>query len=63
MGLAIPAASMDNNRRRAPKFAASSEKPLGDWNVYEIYCRAGAIEDLKTEVALRRLQEQLKLNG
>jgi hypothetical protein len=44
MGLDIPAAPMDNNRKRAPKFAASSEKPLGDWNTYEIFCRADTIE-------------------
>lgn len=44
MGLDIPAAPMDNNRKRAPKFAPSSEKPLGDWNTYEIFCRADTIE-------------------
>ena len=44
MGLDIPAAPMDNNRKRAPKLAASSEKPLGEWNTYEIYCRGDTIE-------------------
>ena len=44
MGLDIPAAPMDNNRKRAPKFAASSEKPLGEWNTYEIYSRGDTIE-------------------
>lgn len=44
MGLDIPAAPMDNNRKRAPKFAASSEKPHGDWNTYEIFCRGDTIE-------------------
>ena len=44
MGLDIPAAPMDNNRKRAPKFAASSEKPLNEWNTYEIYCRGDTIE-------------------
>ncbi|HVS53548.1 MAG TPA: DUF1080 domain-containing protein [Opitutaceae bacterium] len=44
MGLDIPAAPMDNNRKRAPKLAASSEKPFGEWNAYDIYCRADTIE-------------------
>ena len=30
MGLDIPAAPLDNKRKRAPKFAASSEKPFGE---------------------------------
>lgn len=44
MGLDIPAAPLDNKRKRAPKFAASSEKPLGAWNTYEIYARGDTIE-------------------
>ncbi len=44
MGLDIPAAPMDNKRKRAPKFAASSEKPFGEWNTYEIFCRGDTIE-------------------
>jgi hypothetical protein len=44
MGLDIPAAPMDNKRKRAPKLAASSEKPLGEWNTYEIFCRGDTIE-------------------
>ncbi|MDB6114084.1 MAG: hypothetical protein JWQ62_1029, partial [Lacunisphaera sp.] len=44
MGLDIPDAPMDNKRKRAPKFAASSEKPLGEWNSYEILCRNDTIE-------------------
>ncbi len=44
MGLDIPAAPLLNQRKRAPKLAASSEKPLGEWNTYEIFCRGDAIE-------------------
>lgn len=44
MGLDIPAAPLDNKRKRAPKFAASSEKPLAEWNTYEIFCRGDTIE-------------------
>ncbi len=44
MGLDIPAAPLDNKRKRAPKFAATSEKPLGEWNTYEIYARGDTIE-------------------
>jgi hypothetical protein len=44
MGLDIPAAPLENNRKRAPKFAATSEKPHGEWNTYEIFCRDDTIE-------------------
>ena len=44
MGLDIPAAPMDNKRKRAPKLAASSEKPFTEWNTYEIFCRGDTIE-------------------
>ncbi len=44
MGLDIPAAPIENNRKRAAKFAASSEKPLGEWNTYEIYARGDTLE-------------------
>jgi hypothetical protein len=44
MGLDIPAAPLQSNRKRAPKLAASSEKPLGEWNTYEIFARGDTIE-------------------
>jgi hypothetical protein len=44
MGLDIPDAPLQNNRKRAPKFADSSEKPAGEWNTYEIYARGDTIE-------------------
>jgi hypothetical protein len=46
MGLDIPDAPLQNNRKRAPKFADSSENPLGEWNTYEIYARGDTIEVL-----------------
>lgn len=44
MGLDIPDAPMLNNRKRAPRLADPSEKSLGEWNTYEIYCRDNTIE-------------------
>jgi hypothetical protein len=44
MGLDIPAAPMITNRKRAPRLAEPSEKPLGEWNTYEIFCRGDTIE-------------------
>lgn len=44
MGLDIPDAPLQNNRKRAPKLADSSERLLGEWNSYEIFCRADTIE-------------------
>jgi len=44
LGLDIPAAPTLNNRKRAPRLEGPSEKPFGEWNSYEIYCRAGTIE-------------------
>jgi Domain of Unknown Function (DUF1080) len=39
MGLDIPAAPLLKERKRAPRRAAPSERPLGEWNSYEIYAR------------------------
>lgn len=44
MGLDIPDAPVLVNRKRAPRLAEPSEKPLGEWNTYEIYCRRDVIE-------------------
>jgi hypothetical protein len=43
-GVDLPGAPVSNNKPRAPKLAAASEKPFGEWNVYEIYCRDDTIE-------------------
>jgi len=57
MGLDIPDAPLQNNRKRAPKFAESSEKPLGEWNVYEIWCRAATIEVFINGVRQNRVEK------
>lgn len=36
MGLDIPDAPMQNNRKRAARFPGVTEKPFGEWNTYEI---------------------------
>jgi hypothetical protein len=57
MGLDIPAAPLLQNRKRAPRLAAPSEKPLGEWNTYEIYCRADTIEVFINGVKQNRVEK------
>jgi hypothetical protein len=57
MGLDIPDAPMQNNRKRAPKLADSSEKPLGEWNTYEIFCRRDTIEVFVNGVRQNRVDQ------
>lgn len=40
----LPGAPIINKKPRAPKLAASSEKPFGEWNVYDIVCRGDVID-------------------
>ena len=40
----MPGVAVTNNKPRAARLAASSEKPFGEWNTYEIFCRGDAIE-------------------
>jgi hypothetical protein len=40
----LPGAPIINKKPRAPRLADSSEKPFGEWNTYEIYCRGDTIE-------------------
>lgn len=42
----LPAAPLQNGRKRASKLADSSEKPHGQWNTYDITCRGDTIEVL-----------------
>ena len=44
MGVDIPDAPLLNNRKRSARLAEPSERPPGEWNTYEIYCRADTIE-------------------
>ncbi|HEX2861131.1 MAG TPA: family 16 glycoside hydrolase, partial [Lacunisphaera sp.] len=46
MGLDIPDAPVQNNRKRAPRLADPSEKPLGEWNSYDITARNDTVEVL-----------------
>lgn len=46
MGVNIPDVPVQNNRTRSPRLAEPSEKPMGEWNTYEITCRADTIEVL-----------------
>jgi len=57
MGLDIPDAPLANNRKRAPRLADSSEKPLGQWNVYEIHCRGDTIEVFVNAVRQNRVDK------
>jgi hypothetical protein len=43
MGLDIPGAPLLNQRKRAPRRATPSERPLGEWNTYEIYARGNEL--------------------
>lgn len=44
LGLDIPDAPLLNNRKRAPRLAEPSEKPLGEWNSYDITARNDTVE-------------------
>ena len=57
MGLDIPDAPVLNNRKRAPRFADPSEKPLGEWNTGEITCRGNTIEVFVNGVKQNRVDK------
>lgn len=44
MDLDIPDAPMQQNRKRAPRLASPSDKPIGEWNTAEIHCKGNTIE-------------------
>jgi hypothetical protein len=44
MDLDIPAAPVISNRKRAPRLTDPSEKPLGQWNYYDIHAKGNTIE-------------------
>jgi len=43
-GVDVPGAPLINGKKRAPKLRESSEKPIGEWNTYEIVCRGRTLE-------------------
>jgi hypothetical protein len=57
MGLDIPDAPLLQNRKRAPRLAEPSEKPVGQWNTYEIFCRADTIEVTVNGVKQNRVEK------
>ncbi len=61
-GVDVPGAPLINGKKRAPKLAESSEKPLGEWNTYDIVCRGGTIEVSVNGVRQNRV-ESLPINS
>jgi hypothetical protein len=57
LGLDIPAAPLVNNRKRAPRLADSSERPLGEWNSYDIYARGDFLEAFVNVVRQNRVEQ------
>lgn len=53
----IPAAPMQNGRKRANRLADSSEKPFGQWNTYDITCRGDTIEVLVNGIRQNHIEK------
>jgi hypothetical protein len=53
----MPGVPVTNNKPRAPKLAASSENPFGEWNTYDITCRGDSIEVLVNGVKQNRVEK------
>ena len=56
MELDIPAAPLVNYQKRADKLEKPSEKPFGEWNTCEIYCRADSIEVFVNNVRQNKVE-------
>jgi hypothetical protein len=57
MGLDIPDAPLVNNRKRAARLVDSSERPLGEWNSYDIYARGDFLEAFVNGVRQNRVEK------
>jgi hypothetical protein len=57
MNVDLPGAPLVNNRKRAPRLAEPSEKPLGEWNTYDITCRGDTIEVVVNGVRQNRVKD------
>ena len=57
MQLDIPDAPLENNRKRAPRLGDASEKPLGEWNSYDIYARGDFLEAFVNGVRQNRVEK------
>ena len=55
--VAMPGVTVTNNKPRAAKLAASSEKPFGEWNTYEIFCRGDSLEVSVNGVKQNRVEK------
>jgi len=56
-GADIPAAPLINAKKRTPKLAAASEKPLGQWNTGELVCRDDNVEVTINGVRQNRVEK------
>src|SRR5206468_1413740 len=54
-GVDFPA-PLINGKKRA-KITTPSEKPLGEWNSYDIFCRSNTIETLVNGTAQKRIED------
>jgi len=61
--ITIPGAPFISNKYRAPKLAESSEKPIGEWNTYDIYCRGDSIEVSVNGIHQNRIEKMTATNG
>jgi hypothetical protein len=52
----IPDAPLVNNRKRARRLADCSERPLGEWNGYDIYAHGDFLEAFVNEVRQNRVE-------
>ena len=57
LGLDIPAAPLQANRKRAPRLADVSEKPHGEWNAYDLYVSKDTIEAYVNGVRQNRVEQ------
>jgi len=53
----LPGAPVINKKQRVAKLAASSEKPFGEWNVYDIACRGDTIDVLVNGVRQNHVEK------
>jgi polygalacturonase len=53
----IPDAPLENNRKRAPRIGDASEKPIGEWNSYDIYARGDFLEAFVNGVRQNRVEK------
>jgi hypothetical protein len=59
----IPAAPMQQNRKRAPRLAQPSEKPLGEWNTYDIHAKGDSIEVFVNGVRQNKVEKISSTSG